>query len=261
MQRNVQVVLNNQRIFVTGGNRRLGLKIAKALGEAGGRIAITYRGDKSRAADALTQIPNEPKAIHANLDQPDSLEQAVIDAEDALGGPVDILVNNAAAFEYDTISSVTADNLALHLQVGLIAPVLLTRYVTRHKNRDAPGLILNVLDYKLLNPFPDFLSYSLAKFGLEGFTRLAARDLAPNWRVCGVAPGYTLKAPDQAPEHFAETRDQVPLQRGPKPEDIAEAIIYLANAPAVTGQTLFVDGGASMMAQKGDFSIENSTDT
>ena len=254
-------MLNGERVFVTGGNRRLGLIIATALGGAGGKIAITYRGDKSRAADALSRIPNKPKAIHANLDQPNSLEQAVIDAENALGGPIDILVNNASAFEYDTIATVTADNLALHLQVGLIAPVLLTRYVTQHKNRNKSGLILNVLDYKLLNPFPDFLSYSLAKFGLEGFTRLAARDLAPNWRVCGVAPGYTLKAPEQAPEHFADTRDQVPLQRGPRPEDIAEAVIYLANAPAVTGQTIFVDGGASMMAQEGDFSIEISSDT
>ena len=251
--------LSNKRVFVTGGNRRLGLSIAEALGKAGGKIAITYRGDRVRAADALSRIPNEPKAIYVNLDEPDSLERAVIDAENALGGPMDILVNNAAAFEYDTIASVTADNLALHLQVGLIAPVLLTRYVTRHNNRDNVGLILNVLDYKLLNPFPDFLSYSLAKFGLEGFTRLAARDLAPNWRVCGVAPGYTLKAAAQAPEHFADTHDQVPLQRGPKPEDITEAIIYLASAPAITGQTLFVDGGASMMAQEGDFSIENST--
>jgi NAD(P)-dependent dehydrogenase (short-subunit alcohol dehydrogenase family) len=119
------------------------------------------------------------------------------------------------------------------------------------------GLIINMLDYKIINPFPDYLSYSLAKFAMEGFTRLSARYLAPRWRVCAVAPGYTFKAPDEDQQHFAETRDKVPLGRGPRPEDIGEAIIFLANAPTITGQTLYLDSGAHMMAQERDFSITN----
>lgn len=248
-------MLQGKRIFVTGGNRRLGLGIAEILGKSGGKLGITYRGDKSRSEDALSRLPDDAVAIRANLNQPDTLEQVVIDAENALGGPIDILVNNAAAFEYDTIASVTAENLHLHLDVGLIAPVLLTRYVTRHKKREYPGLILNILDYKIHNPFPDFLSYTVTKHALEGFTRLAARDLAPDWRVCGVAPGYTLRAPQQSQKHFSNTHNEVPLKRGSRVEDIGETIIYLANAPAITGQTITVDGGAHMMAQTSDFSL------
>lgn len=250
-------MLNSKRVLITGGNRRLGLAIAEAMALTGARVGFTYRGDNSRAANALSRLPSNSVAISADLDNADLIDQVVVDAEIALGGPIDILINNAAAFEYDTIDSVTADSLQLHLQVGLIAPVLLTRYVTRHKKRDQSGLIINVLDYKLINPFPDYLSYSLAKFGLEGFTRTAARELAPRWRICGIAPGYTLQAPDQNPQHFADTRDQVPLKRGPRARDVAEAIIYLANAQTITGQTLYVDGGAHMLAQQGDFSVDS----
>ena len=247
--------LNHKRVLITGGNRRIGLDVGEMLGKAGAKIGFTYRGDKSRASDALSRLPGDAVAIPTDLCEAHKIEQLVLDAESALGGPIDILINNAAAFEYDTLYSVTSETLSTHIQTGLIAPVLLTRYVTRHPHRDQMGLIINMLDYKIINPFPDYLSYSLAKFGLEGFTRLTARHLAPRWRVCGIAPGYTLKAPDEDPQHFTETRDKVPLGRGPRSTDIGEAIIFLANAPTITGQTLYLDSGAHMMAQERDFSI------
>ena len=197
-------MIENKRVLITGGNRRMGLDVGEMLGKAGAKVGFTYRGDKSRAADALSRLPADAVAIPTDLSVADGIEQLVLDTESALGGPIDILINNAATFEYDTLGSITPETLTPHLQVGLIAPVLLTRYVTRHAHRDEMGLIINMLDYKIINPFPDYLSYSLAKFGMEGFTRLSARHLAPRWRVCGIAPGYTFKAPDEDPQHFAE---------------------------------------------------------
>jgi len=190
-------MIQNKRVLITGGNRRIGLEVGVMLGKAGAKVAFTYRGDKSRAEDALSRLPANAVAIPTDLLKSDNAEQLVLDAENALGGPIDILINNAATFEDDSLDSVTPETMTPQIQVGLITPVLLTRYVTRHTHRDQMGLIINMLDYKIINPFPDYLSYSLAKFAMEGFTRLSARYLAPRWRVCAVAPGYTFKAPDE----------------------------------------------------------------
>ena len=190
-------MIENKRVLITGGNRRIGLEVGVMLGKAGAKVAFTYRGDKSRAEDALSRLPANAVAIPTDLLKSDNAELLVLDAEKALGGPIDILINNAATFEDDTLGSVTPETMTPQIQVGLITPILITRYVTRHTHRDQMGLIINMLDYKIINPFPDYLSYSLAKFAMEGFTRLSARYLAPRWRVCGVAPGYTVKAPDE----------------------------------------------------------------
>lgn len=247
------MALTGQRALITGGNRRLGFEIARALAAAGAHVAFTFRGDNSRAAPALNALPPGSKAIPADLSDLCSLESVVLATERALGGPVDILVNNAAAFEHDTISSVTASSLRTHFQVGVDAGVLLTRFVTRHVSRSEPGLILNMLDYKIHNPFPDFLSYTLTKYAMYGFTQVAARDLAPRWRVCALAPGYTLAGPEQSPEDFARTHDNVPLKSGSTPADIGQAAVFLAQAPRITAQVLTVDGGAHMLAQARDF--------
>ena len=177
----------------------------------------------------------------------------MIATEQALAGHVDILVNSAAVFEYDTLKSVSASSLRRRLEVNVTAAVLLTRFATRHTSRNEPGLILNILDYKIHNPFPDFLSYTLTKYAMHGFTQVAAWDLAPHWRVCAIAPGYTLAGPEQSPEHFARTHDSVPLKRGSTPADIGQAAVYLTQAQKVTAQVLTVDRGAHMVAQDRDF--------
>ena len=247
------MALNGRRALITGGNRRLGLVIARALASAGAQVAFTYRGHASRARSALDVLPAGSQAIPADLSDLGSLESVVLSAESALGGAVDILVNNAAMFEYDTIATVTPSTIEAHFQTNVIAAVLLTRFVVRHTTRSEAGLILNMLDYKIHNPFPDFLSYTLTKYAMEGFTRLAARELAPRWRVCGLAPGYTLAGPEQSPEDFARTHDNVPLKSGSTPGDVAQAAVFLAEAPRITAQILTVDGGAHMLAQDRDF--------
>jgi NAD(P)-dependent dehydrogenase (short-subunit alcohol dehydrogenase family) len=247
------MTLAGKRALVTGGNRRLGLVIARALAEAGACVAVTYRGDASRAQSALKSLPAGSKAVPADLNDLNSLENVVLAAESTLGGAIDILVNNAAVFEFDNIASATPARVAAHFQVNVIAAVLLTRFVTRHAERDEAGLVLNLLDYKIHNPFPDFLSYTLTKYTMAGFTRVAARDLAPRWRVCGLAPGYTLAGPEQSPEDFARTHDNVPLNHGSTPEDVGQAAVFLAQAPRITAQVLTVDGGAHMLAQDRDF--------
>jgi NAD(P)-dependent dehydrogenase (short-subunit alcohol dehydrogenase family) len=175
-------------------------------------------GGHNRLASRLRLIPRPfssgSQAIGADLADLEKLESVVIATEQALAGHVDILFNSAAVFEYDTLKSVSASSLRRHLEVNVTAAVLLTRFATRHTSRNEPGLILNILDCKIHNPFPDFLSYTLTKYAMHGFTQVAVWELAPHWRVCAIAPGYTLAGPEQSPEHFARTHDSVPLKRG-----------------------------------------------
>jgi len=244
--------LCGKNILVSGGSRRLGLAMAHAFADRGGRIAVTVRGGAADLRDALDRLPEGACAISADLSTVAGIDGAVPAAEAALGGPVDILINNAAAFSFDRLETVTVAGMEETFRVSLVAPVALTRDVTRH-DRPAAGLIINILDYKIHNPFPDFLSYTLAKYGLAGFTQIAARQLAPRWRVCGIAPGYTLPGPEQPEAEFLSGRDAVPLLRGSRPGDIAAAALYLAESDAVTSQVLTVDGGAHMRSQERDF--------
>lgn len=168
-----------------------------------------------------------------------------------------MLVNSASLFEWDDIATVTKEMLAKHAEANLFGPVLLVRQMFEASSDLTRGLIVNMLDQKLFNPNPDHLSYSLSKYALQGFTTLMARRLAPRFRVCGIAPGYTLPNVGGGDEgRFEEKHDDTPLRRGPTPDDIAGACRYLLDAPAVTGQTLIVDGGAYMRPAARDFGFD-----
>lgn len=240
------------RVLVTGGTRRLGQAISEGFAAAGAKVVATVRGGMPEIEAARKRVADGVLPISADV-ATDSAEGIIADAEAALDGPIDILVNCAAAFAYDDLASVDRDVLTNTLEVNVSAPILLTQALSRSKRASGAGLVLNMLDYKIINPFAGFLSYTTSKFALEGFTRVAARELAPNWRVCGIAPGYTLPGPEQPLEEFRANHDATPLHRGCFPADIVHAAVYLAQADAITGQTLFVDGGAHMMAQDHDF--------
>jgi NAD(P)-dependent dehydrogenase (short-subunit alcohol dehydrogenase family) len=112
--------------------------------------------------------------------------------------------------------------------------------------------VVNLLDQKLWNPNPDHLSYTLSKAALESATAMLALALAPAVRVCGVAPGITLRSGDMSGAEFAAAQRTMPLGRGSTPEDVARAVRFLAESPAITGTTLLVDGGQHLAAQRRD---------
>ncbi len=157
--------------------------------------------------------------------------------------PVRLLINNAARFVRDGFGAFSSDEFAEHMAVNLRAPVLLTEaFSERHQSGE--GLIVNLLDSKLRAPNPDFLSYTLSKQALAGFTELAARALAPRGiRVNGIAPALMLRSAGQSDENFAQMHDRNPLGRGAMPEDVVTALDYLIASPGVTGEVLTIDGG------------------
>lgn len=235
--------------LVTGGARRLGHAIVQALSDAGWPVAVHYHQSSEQAQALVAELTARGRSV---MGCPLALdEQLTADRADAFIqsihqtlGPVGLLVNNASRFEFDLANSAAPDSLRAHHQTNLIAPVLLTQALYRHcEAQDALGVVVNLLDQKLDNPNPDFFSYTLSKAGLLWATRLMAQALAPTLRVVGVSPGITLPSADQTDLEFGQTHCQTPLGRSSTPQDIAQAVVWLASAPAITGTHLLVDGG------------------
>jgi len=235
--------------LVTGGAQRLGRAIALALAEQGWDIAVHYHGSQDAALATVGEIQAlGRKALPVQHDLESAAEVTpLFEACEAALGPVSCLVNNASLFEHDTAASFSVARFEAHMRTNVAAPVRLAVALRDRLPPDARGVVINLLDQKLWNPNPDFLSYTLSKSALEAATGLLARALAPQVRVVGVAPGITLPAKGQTDAGFAAAHRANPLGRGSTPEDIAAAVVYLAHAPAVTGTTLIVDGGQHLL--------------
>lgn len=240
--------------LVTGGHRRLGARIAMRLARAGYALAIHGRHDADPhpfLMDVLAETGAPWQGFAADFlcaEEVAALMPAVVDH---FGFAPDLLVNSASLFGQDRLDTVTAADLATHLAVNAAAPVLLSQAFARAAR--SGSAIVNILDQRLAQPHGDQLAYTLGKYALEGFTRLAARELAPAIRVNAVAPGLTLATDDYGEAQIGRLAARMPLGALPEPEDVAEAVLYLAGATAVTGQTIAVDGGAHMQSFPRDF--------
>lgn len=238
--------------LVTGGGKRIGARIALRLARDGYDLAIhSHRPDPLEAglAEGLDASGVAWRRFAADLRD----AQAVGDLwTEAAGwrGPPTLLVNNAALFGPDTIADATAATLGEHHAINCLAPVLLAQAMYA---AGGDGVVVNILDQRIAQPHGDQLSYTLSKLALEAATRLLARVLAPTVRVCGVAPGLTLAGEDYTATQLERLTRDMPLERLPSTDTIADAVSWLAGAGAVTGQILFVDGGAHMRSFARDF--------
>ena len=235
--------------LVTGGAQRLGRAIALGLAADGWDIAVHYHASEDAALATVAEIRALGRSAHAfAFDLAGAADPAPLIAQcEAALGPVRCLVNNASLFEHDTAATFTLACFDAHMRTNVAAPVRLAVALRDRLPAGIQGVVVNLLDQKLWNPNPDFLSYTLSKAALESATGLLARALAPQLRVLGVAPGITLPAAGQTDDGFAAAHRANPLGRGSTPDDIAAAVVYLANAPAVTGTTLLVDGGQHLL--------------
>jgi NAD(P)-dependent dehydrogenase (short-subunit alcohol dehydrogenase family) len=244
-------------VLVTGGARRLGRVIALELAAAGWQVAVHYRGSEQDArqtvSDCAAHAPSE--AFQADLGD-EAQVRALVPAVVRRFGRVDAVVNNASRFDHDDARSFTAGSLAAHMAANTAAPVLLAQTLAAHlEQRDGHGAVVNLLDQKLWNPNPDFLSYTLSKAALEAATTLLAQGLAPRLRVVGVAPGLTLTSHLLPQEKFEQLHKLSPLGRSSTPEDVAHAVRFALENGSITGTTLLVDGGQHLMKFDRDFSF------
>jgi NAD(P)-dependent dehydrogenase (short-subunit alcohol dehydrogenase family) len=228
--------------LITGGGRRIGRAIALALAGAG--YAVVLHANRSRAeaevlAAGIAGQGGRAVVVLGNLADASTVRGLVPAA--AAFAPLTLLVNSAAEFEPDDIATLEAARFERTLAVNLAAPLFLAQAFA--DQAPAGASIVNVLDQRVLKPTPRFLSYTLSKSALHTATTTLAQALAPRIRVNAVAPGPTLPSPRQSDAEFAAQAATLPLARGPRPQDIAAAVLYLADADSVTGVTIPVDGG------------------
>jgi NAD(P)-dependent dehydrogenase (short-subunit alcohol dehydrogenase family) len=243
--------------LVTGGARRLGRAIALELAAQGWDVAVHCHRSVDEAEALATQIRalgRRAAVLRADLADEAATARLVADCTAALGVPA-CLVNNASLFQYDVATSFSYASLDTHMRTNVAAPLLLARELHKAlgaaagagKAAEPRGVVINLLDQKLDNLNPDFLSYTLSKAALQTATVQLAQALAPRLRVVGVAPGITLVSGEQSEQSFRRAHRVTPLGQSSTPEDIAQAVAYLAQARAVTGTTLYVDGGQHLM--------------
>lgn len=237
--------------FITGGTRRIGGAMAARLASAGYNLVLQTRDVRTvdpAFTARLEALGVRVELVALDLDAAESLVPA-LDALFQRRSDITLVVNNASRFEPDDFASLTPASFNRHMAVNALAPLLLIQALDRNLGR---GAVVNVLDAKLAWPHPDFLSYTLGKAALSTITDLAARYYAPRIRVNGVAPGLTLISPFQDESRFAAEKGKLPLGPGLGPDDIADAVVFLAGARHVTGQVIAVDGGERYLARDKD---------
>lgn len=240
--------------LVTGSAKRVGRYLASHLADRGYAIAVHYGRSSKEADDVVAELQARgvrAAAIGANLGDSQQAERLIAEVTHALG-PVELLVNSASSLVYDEPRTFSADLFEMHMRVNALAPILLARDLADALPEGSTGCIVNMLDMRVVAPPPTFFTYALSKQVLDTATRLMALSLAPRVRVNAIAPGLTLPSGTQSEDEFAAIVNDVPLRVGSSLARLARALDYLIDAEAVTGQTLFVDGGDRLRAVVSD---------
>ncbi len=231
--------------LVTGGAQRLGRAIALALGQAGFAVAVHYNASADAAAATVADIRaagGQAEAVAADLAQEAETADLVAQATAAVG-PLGVLVNNASVFERDEWDTADRTSWDRHMEPNLRAPFVLSQAFARALPPAAEGVVINMLDERVLALTPHFVSYTVSKAGLWALTQSLALALAPRIRVNAIGPGPALPSPRQTAEQFARQCAATPLRRGTGPEEVARATLAILALPSMTGQMIALDGG------------------
>jgi NAD(P)-dependent dehydrogenase (short-subunit alcohol dehydrogenase family) len=231
--------------LVTGAGKRIGRTIALRLADTGWAIGVHYNSSSEAADSVVAEIRHaggEAVALRADLADEAAVASLVPAAVAALG-PLGCLVNNASTFEYDDAKSATRANWDHHIETNLRAPFVLSQGFAAQLPEDAEGVIVNMIDQRVWNLTPHFVTYTVSKAGLWTLTRTLAMALAPRIRVNAIGPGPTLPSTHQDATQFARQSASMPLGHGTTPDEIADAIRFILSARAMTGQMIALDGG------------------
>ncbi|MFN3609673.1 MAG: SDR family oxidoreductase [Hyphomonas sp.] len=244
--------------LVTGAGGRLGRAMADALGADGWAVAVHYRGSAEGAEETAASIRGRggrAEIIGCDLSDEGQRRTLLGQTRTLLATPVTLLVNSASTFTGDSTIGHTRDDWDHHFEPNLRAPVHLAQQLAANLPAGERGLVVNLIDQKVLKINPLFFTYTLSKAALWQATRMLAQGLAPQVRVNAIAPGPTLASVHQSPEQFAAERAATLTGEGSSPDEIVNALRYLVSASSVTGQMIASDGGQHLMWQTPDTQI------
>ena len=232
--------------LITGGSKRIGKSISKKLASENKNIIVHYNKSRKDAL-ALCKELNKNKniismAIQADLNKPNQVKNifSVLKKKSII---IDCLINNASAFNYDNLQKLTSHSWNNHIVPNLYAPLILSKEFTKALPPKKSGNILNIIDQRVLNLTPHFLSYTVSKSGLWTITKTLALELAPKIRVNAIGPGPTIKSKFQTENEFKLQCKSLPLKQGATPEQVAETVLFLLKVKSITGQIIALDGG------------------
>lgn len=234
--------------IVTGGAKRIGAALVRALAEDGWHVIIHCNRSVDDARALAGELQAEGRGatvVAADLADPGCGDAIVAAAHGA--PPLGLLVNSASRFDYDRLEDFSAAVFDAHMAVNLRAPALLTRAFAAAVPEDARALVVNLLDAKLDALNPDYFSYTLSKIGFAGLTELTARSYAPRLRCAGIAPAVTLVSGPQSRENFEAVHGLNPLGQGVTVAEIVAALRFIIATPTFNAQTVTLDGGQRLM--------------
>jgi NAD(P)-dependent dehydrogenase (short-subunit alcohol dehydrogenase family) len=231
--------------LVTGASKRIGRALALELGHAGFAVAVHYRHTRADADAVVAEIVGnggKAVAVAGDLAVEAEVKTLVAAAVKALG-PLGVLVNNASVFERDEALTATRASWDEHLETNLRAPFVLSQDFARQLPTSGTGCIVNIVDQRVWNLTPHFVSYTLSKAGLWTLTQSLAMALAPRIRVNAIGPGPVLPSPRQSQAQFDGQVASVPLKRGPSLNELGATLRFILTAASMTGQMIALDGG------------------
>lgn len=237
--------------LVTGGAVRVGRAIAIALAERGFDLCLTYRSHMDEAAEVVAEVEELGRralALHADLTDPNAPKRVVAATRQALG-PLDVLVNSAASFVFEPIPDVSLASFDRQFALNVRAPFFLAQAASRDLGRFGRGRVVNICDLGAERPFENQVVHSMTKAALLNMTLGLAAEMAPVTQVHAVIPGPVLMPEDWTEDQVAEVLERTPVGRVGSPDDVAEAVVYLATCSSfATGTVVHVDGGRHAVA-------------
>jgi NAD(P)-dependent dehydrogenase (short-subunit alcohol dehydrogenase family) len=240
--------MKNKNILITGAATRIGRAIALHFAEKGWNIALHYFKSSSKAKNLkkiIEQNWGRAVLIKADLKNLKQVEKIFPQAKKKLG-TIDCLINNAALFERDDILNFTNKSFNDHLNINLFAPTILIKQFVKQTSTKTTSNIINIIDQRVFNLTPIFMSYTLSKSALYTLTKTMAMRLGPNIKVNGVAPGPTIKSKRQSIKHFNKQARSTLLKKPVGLEDICDTVDFLVNNNSITGQVIAVDSGQNL---------------
>ena len=241
--------------LITGAARRIGRELACEVARCGYAVAVHHRDSADDAAETARLITDEggtAAVVQTDLTAPDAASTLVQSAADAVG-PLTLLVNNASVFEADSAEDFTREGWDRHMDANLHAPVALAQAFAAALPEGVDGLVVNLLDQRVLKPSPPYFTYGLSKAALWWATRTVAQALAPRVRVNGIGPGPTLPNEHEGAAGFEAEAAATLLGHGASPPEVARALRFLIESPSVTGQMIAVDAGQHLLWRTADF--------